>query len=227
MKLTIVKNVEFPKDVSDDWHPVWEAFLQMRAVGQLRVLDKADLAIPECFRILVNQAGHRTPMQHTVKEFVDLRSPIRRLRQLLQRTAISNFTSVQSHKRKFAFNEVAPACAIYNPTFVGTVVLRPRKFERRYLIERMRGSLYKTLPAQLMETMPNGNPRKFRKLSALRDMDFATMFDDKELTVRMALTQKDIVLHYEVHLHAIVPLYQRVNVALKGLWETATKGVFV
>lgn len=227
MKLTIVKNVEFPKDVSEDYRPVWDAFLKMRAVSQLRVMEKAETAVQECFRILINQVGARTPLQHTVKDFVSFDKPLKRLRRFLVKGDVLGHMRVIRHAQAMTMTKAEPVCAVYNPTFVGTVVLRPQRFDLNYLIGRMQGLIYKTLPLQLSDKMPNGSARKMRKVNALRDMDFAPIYKDAELTINMARTDKELVIRYEIKLGVIVPLYQRVDAALKGLWQKSIAGVFV
>jgi len=227
MKLTIVKNVEFPKDIPEEYVQVWDAFLKMRAVGQLRVMEKSERAIPECFRILLSQAGAKFPLQNTVKDFVDLKQPTNRLRRFLLRGGVLDHMRVGTHKQMMSLTKAEPCCAAYNPTFVGTVVLRPQRFDLDYLIGRMQGLVYKTLPIQLSSKLPNGDARKFRKVNSLRSMDFVPIYEDKELTIQMARADKELVIRYEIKLGVIVPLYQRVDAALKGLWQKSIMGVFV
>lgn len=226
MKLKIVKDVEFPRDVTEDYRPVWDAFLNMKAVSQLRVYDNSNKAVPECFRILINQAGAKTRLAHKVTDFVDVRKPSGLLRGFLRKTNILDHMRVQSHQQTVLLSEAAGICAAFEPTFVGTVVLRPQRFDLKYLIQRTQGLLYKVMPIQLMETMPNGDKRKFPKLKTMRDRDFFIAFESPDLRVLMARTEKDLIIKYEAKFGVIVPLYQRLDVALKGLWRKSMMGVF-
>lgn len=226
MKLTIVKKVEFPKDVSEDYMPMWEAFLQMRAVSQLRVLDKADVSVPECFRILINQAGAKVPLQHTVKEFVKVEPIVRRLKDYLARSAVLGHMRVVKHSQAIHFTKAEPVCAVLNPTFVGIVVLRPQRFDLKYLIGRMQGLVYKDLPFQLSDKLPNGNPRKMRKLSGLRDGDYWIAAALPDMTISMTRTDKELVLRYEIRIKGMLPMYSKLDTTLKNLWRQSIMGVF-
>ena len=227
MKLKIVKNVEFPKDVSEEYLPVWDAFLKMRAVAQLRVIENADLAVPECFRLLTKQIGAKVPLLYTVKDFVRPQTPLKHLREFLRRGGVLDHMRVVRHKQSLQYTEAAPVCALYNPVFEGIVVLRAQRFDLKYLIGRMQGLVYKNLPYQLNDKMPNGDPKKMRKLNGLSDKDFVVLFDAHDLTISMARTDKELVVKYAVKLKVIVPLYQRADVALKDLWRKSIIGVFV
>lgn len=227
MKLRIVNNVEFPRDVSEDYRPVWDAFLKMRAVTQLRVFANAETAIPECFRILVNQTGAKVKLRHTVKECMPLDKPIKRLREFLRKGDVLGHMRVQKHTQSLRYQEAESVCALYNPVFQGIVVLRPQRFDLNYMVNRMQGLIYKLVPYQISDKMPNGDPKKQKKLGGLRDADYATVFSAPDLVIYMARTDKELVLKYEVKLAVIVPLYQRADVALKGAWRNAITGVFV
>lgn len=226
MKLTIVKRAEFPKDVSEDFVPVWEAFLKMRAVSQLRVLENAEDAVPECFRILLNQAGAKIQLQHTVNEFVKLPELIRRLKKFAVRGNILDHMRVTKHSQTLAYTSAEPVCAIYNPTFVGILVLQPQRFTLSYLIERMQGLVYKTMPYPLASKMPNGDPKKQRKLNALKDSDYWVAFDAPDLKIMMARTDKELVVKYEIKPRVIVPMYAKIDGSLKAIWRKSISGVF-
>lgn len=101
------------------------------------------------------------------------------------------------------------------------------RFDLNYMVNRMQGLLFKHVPYQISDKMPNGNPKKQKKFGALRDADYATVLSTTDLVVYMARTENELVLKYEVKLAAIVPLYQRVDVALKSTWRNAITGVFV
>lgn len=226
MKLPIVKNVEFPRDVSEDYLPVWEAFLKMRAVSQLRVFENAGLAVPECFRLLVNQVGAKTPLQHTVNEFVQVAPIIRRLKQFIAKGGVRDHMRLVKHTQSMTFTSAEPVCAAYNPTFVGVLVLRPQRFDMKYLIGRMQGLVYKTMPHQLNDKMPNGDPKKMRKLKGLIASDYWTAFESKDLTIKFARTATELVLSYEIRPGGIVPLYPNLDATLKGLWRKSITGAF-
>lgn len=226
MKLTIVKKVEFPKDVSADYQPMWEAFLKMRAVSQLRVYDNADVAVPECFRILINQAGAKVPLQHTVNEFVKLSPIVRTLKRYFVKGGLLDHMRVTKHSQSLAYTSADPVCAVLNPTFVGIVVLRPQRFDLKYLIARMQGIVYKDLPFQLSDKMPNGDPKKQRKLPAIKDKDFWIALATPDMTISMVRTDKELVVKYEVKARGLVPMYAKIDTTLKSLWRQSITGVF-
>ncbi|AGS82075.1 hypothetical protein O152_gp286 [Pseudomonas phage PaBG] len=227
MKLRIVTNVEFPRDVSEDYRPVWDAFLKMRAVTQLRMFENAETAVPECFRLLINQTGAKVKLLHTVKECMPLAKPIKRLKDFLRKGDVLGHMRIVRHSQSMRYQEAGSVCALYNPVFQGIVVLRPMRFDLNYMVNRMQGLLFKHVPYQISDKMPNGNPKKQKKFGALRDADYATVLSTTDLVVYMARTENELVLKYEVKLAAIVPLYQRVDVALKSTWRNAITGVFV
>lgn len=226
MKLTIVKKVEFPKDVSEDYMPMWEAFLQMRAVSQLRVFHQADVSVPECFRILINQAGAKVPLQHTVNEFVKVTPIVRRLKQYIAKGGVLDHMRVVKHSQSIQFTKAEPVCAVLNPTFVGIVVLRPQRFDLKYLIGRMQGLVYKDLPFQLSDKLPNGNPRKMRKLAGLRDGDYWIAAALPDTTISMTRTDKELVVRYEINIKGMLPMYAKLDTTLKALWRQSIMGVF-
>lgn len=226
MKLTIVKKVEFPKDVSEDYIPMWEAFLKMRAVSQLRVYDNADVAVPECFRILINQAGAKVPLQHTVNEFVKLSPIVRHLKRYIAKGGLLDHMRVIKHSQSLSYTRAEPVCAVLNPTYVGIVVLRPQRFDLKYLIGRMQGLIYKTLPYQLSDKMPNGDPKKLRKLNAIKDPDYWIALASPDITISMVRTDKELVVKYEVKVRGMLPMYAKLDTTLKALWRQSITGVF-
>lgn len=199
--------------------------MRMRAVQQLRLFPDSDKALPECFRLLTNEVGARNRILKTVKDFVDLKTPVAQLRKFLQRTAILQYMRVSKNSSgMLTYQSVPSACALYDLRITGEVRLSPQRFTMDYLIDRLQGSAFKVMPYELSAKLPNGDKKKLLKSSG--KLKWFVAVDEPTLRIELARSDKFLHLRYVVKVNTIVPAYQRFDVALRGLWRPTISGVF-
>jgi hypothetical protein len=157
---------------------------------------------------------------------VKLSPIVRTLKRYFAKGGLLDHMRVTKHSQSLAYTSADPVCAALNPTFVGIVVLRPQRFDLKYLIGRMQGLVYKDLPYQLSDKMPNGDPKKQRKLPAIKDKDYWIALATPDMTISMVRTDKELVVKYEVRARGLVPTYAKLDTTLKSLWRQSITGVF-
>ncbi|MNG23424.1 hypothetical protein D3C84_1080260 [compost metagenome] len=74
--------------------------------------------------------------------------------------------------------------------------------------------------------MPNGDPKKLRKLNALKAPDYWVAVATPDMTVSMVRTDKELVVKYEVKVRGMLPMYAKLDTTLKALWRQSITGVF-
>lgn len=225
MKLKLVNNVDFPKDLDVGYEPVWDAFLKMRALQQLRASGNAEAALQDCFRMLINQTGGHIKLLNKPSDFVSLQLPVKQLKEVLRKGSLLNNTVVTTHKKHLEYTASKAVCAAFAIRYHGVVVLKPQRFGMDHIVGRMQHLLFKNVPAVLMGTLPNGKPRKFKKASSLLPQDFFEVYSSDVLSVSLSRTEKELVLRYTVKVQNAVPLYARLDFQLKELWRKSITGV--
>lgn len=224
MKVTVVKKLEFPKGIDESYAPVWEEFLRMKAVRELRLKDTKD-AIPDCFRLLLNQAKAGVRIQKSVKDYISFKDATSEVRAFMRRYDISRNMRVHSHKRSFHYTASDLTCAVFDLHFEGVVKLTPQRFDLNFNIDRHKGTLFREVPYPLSDKKPNGQPKKFLNESELQDTDYFLAMSSSEVSVYMYRTKKHLILRYTYKPNLVVPQFPKYEAQLKNMWRQATSGV--
>jgi hypothetical protein len=224
MKVKIVKKLEFPNEIDKAYLPLWEEYVNLKAVRQLRIKDTGN-AIPDCFRVLLNQAKAGVPIRNTVNTYINVRTAVSKISGFIRKYDLTRNYRIQSHKRTIKYDISEFTCSIFDPVFEGFVYLKPQRFDLDFNIKRLEGLLFREIPYPLSKTLPNGKNKRPLHVNQMTDSDYYLAFAEDEVEVFLYRNKTALVLRYVYRPKIVIPLFKKAESSMKTIWRTETSGV--
>lgn len=206
-----------PSDISEEFEGSWEAFLE---IPQTKKRDPVLLG--ECFRILLQQAGIKTPLMNSLDDFLTVKTLYTSLLRRVNMNYFLYHLLPVKHTYLFELNQIKIANILDGFKIKGQVKLKPQRFELKYLLERMKTlRVFDELPTQLISGKYPSSDR------AVRDRDFSVVYRDANMLLEVTRVKGDfLVMRYEVYFKNVIPLYPNLEKQLFAQWRRATLGDF-
>lgn len=230
MKVNIVKNQKFPKDVDKWYEPVWDEFIGMRAVKELRLRCTTNEVIQDCFRLMINQAGANTKVLNTVKHYIQLEPPLKAVKSFIRKYDMGRNMRISAPARTIKFEVSELTCSSFNFKFEFAVMLTPQRFDAEFFVNRLKGIMYNEVPQALASKLPNGKERKLKKLnlserSTVSDFEYYTAYSKDNVTLYMYRTYKGILLRIVYAPTKVLPTFPKFESTLNKDWQITTRGI--
>lgn len=221
-----------PNDIHKTYRPVWDDMMKTRPWRDLsKVLRYEGLC--ECFRLMLQEAGTKQPVKHSVSTFVKFdEKAVRRYYTKLFKPlfkAVKPSSRVEYEDSTVTFSALTVNMQV-NALLVSTLksdVYSSNHFDpTEEALKKLDGLAWRVRPVKLSAYNYNGKPKKLKRAKDIKDADFHFLHSEKNFETYAARCVEGIVLRVNLFGVKASPKYKRFDSELKKIKEHTMRRIF-